>query len=141
MKKHSQQKFSKAKIPPSSHSLSRSSRMSNMRSRSLSPLCRSETLPFHSGGQWSEQVKIAGENTILLDYQDHKEADSHAGVRYITEALVKKLSKQYNLALVKSLNLSLSKDGGKKFRVGFISEYRHCFLFFCALKLKEERLY
>lgn len=73
MKKCSQQKFSIAKIPPSSHSPSRSSRMSNMRSRSLSPLRRSETLPFHSGGQWSEQVKmLAGENTILLDYQDHK---------------------------------------------------------------------
>lgn len=47
------------------------------------------------------------------------EADSHAGVRYITEALIKKLTKQDNLALVKSLNLSLSKDGGKKFRVGY----------------------
>ncbi|XP_073081501.1 centriolin isoform X3 [Manis javanica] len=125
MKKCSQQKFSIAKIPPSSHSPSRSPRMSNMRSRSLSPLRRSETLPFHSGGQWSEQVKmLAGENTILLDYQDHKEADSHAGVRYITEALVKKLSKQDNLALVKSLNLSLSKDGGKKFR--YIENLEKC---------------
>lgn len=61
---------------------------------------------------------------MLLDYQDHKEADSRGGVRYITEALVKKLTKQDNLALVKSLNLSLSKDGGKKFR--YIENLEKC---------------
>ncbi|XP_004423441.1 PREDICTED: centriolin [Ceratotherium simum simum] len=124
MKKGSQQKFSKAKMPPSSHSPSPSSLMSNMRSRSLSPLSGSEILPFHSGGQWSEQDEITHENTMLLDYQDQKEADSHAGVRYITEALIKKLTKQDNLALVKSLNLSLSKDGGKKFR--YIENLEKC---------------
>lgn len=95
-----------------------------MRSRSLSPLSGSETLPFHSGRQWYEQTEIIGENTMLLDYQDHKEADSRGGVRYITEALVKKLTKQDNLALVKSLNLSLSKDGGKKFR--YIENLEKC---------------
>nr|XP_031533008.1 centriolin [Vicugna pacos] len=124
MKKGPQQKISKAKMPPSSHSSSPSSLMSNMRSRSLSPLSGSETVPFHSGKQWCEQVKIIGENTMLLDYQGHKEADSHVGVRYITEALVKKLTKQDNLALVKSLNLSLSKDGGKKFR--YIENLEKC---------------
>ncbi|XP_063492112.1 centriolin isoform X12 [Symphalangus syndactylus] len=124
MKKGSQQKiFSKAKIPSSSHSPIPSS-MSNMRSRSLSPLIGSETLPFHSGGQWCEQVEIADENNMLLDYQDHKGADSHAGVRYITEALIKKLTKQDNLALIKSLNLSLSKDGGKKFK--YIENLEKC---------------
>lgn len=92
-----------------------------MRSRSLSPLSRPET---HSGEQWCEQGETADENTVLLDYQDHKEADSRAGVRYITEALIKKLSKQDNLALVKSLNLSLSKDGGKKFR--YIENLEKC---------------
>uniref|UniRef100_A0A8C0RQU7 Centriolin n=1 Tax=Canis lupus familiaris TaxID=9615 RepID=A0A8C0RQU7_CANLF len=116
MKKGSQQKFSKAKMPPSSHSPSPPSLTSNMRSRSLSPLSGSETLPFHFGGPWHEQVEITDESTVVLDYQDHKEADSHAGVRYITEALVRKLTKQDNLALVKSLNLSLAKGGGKKFR-------------------------
>ncbi|XP_066112439.1 centriolin isoform X1 [Saccopteryx bilineata] len=124
MRKGSQQKFSKSKMP-SSHSPSPSSLMSNMRSRSLSPLSGSETLPFRSGGQWCKQVeKIADENTILLDYPDHREADSHVGVRYITEALIKKLTKQDNLALVKSLNLSLSKDGGKKFR--YIENLEKC---------------
>ncbi|XP_066896939.1 centriolin isoform X7 [Kogia breviceps] len=124
MKKGPQQKISKAKMPPSSHFPSPSSLTSNMRSRSLSPLSGSETLPFHSGRQWYEQVEIIGENTMLLDYQDHQEADSHEGVRYITEALVKKLTKQDNLALVKSLNLSLSKDGGKKFR--YIENLEKC---------------
>ncbi|XP_054376536.2 centriolin isoform X12 [Pongo abelii] len=124
MKKGSQQKiFSKAKIPSSSHSPIPSS-MSSMRSRSLSPLIGSETLPFHSGGQWCEQVEIADENNMLLDYQDHKGADSHPGVRYITEALIKKLTKQDNLALIKSLNLSLSKDGGKKFK--YIENLEKC---------------
>uniref|UniRef100_A0A2K5XES6 Centriolin n=1 Tax=Mandrillus leucophaeus TaxID=9568 RepID=A0A2K5XES6_MANLE len=124
MKKGSQQKiFCKAKMPSSSHSPIPSS-MSNLRSRSLSPLIGSETLPFHSGGQWCEQVEIADENNMLLDYQDHKGADSHAGVRYITEALIKKLTKQDNLALIKSLNLSLSKDGGKKFK--YIENLEKC---------------
>ncbi|XP_045052902.2 centriolin isoform X5 [Desmodus rotundus] len=116
MRKGSQQKISKPKMPSPS--------MANMRSRSLSPLGGSEILPFHSGGQWCKQVGIADENTILLDYQDHKEADSHAGVRYITEALIKKLTKQDNLALVKSLNLSLSRDGGKKFK--YIENLEKC---------------
>ncbi|XP_077917829.1 centriolin isoform X3 [Halichoerus grypus] len=122
MKKSSQQKFSNAKMPPSPHSPSPPSLVSSMRSRSLSPLSGSETL--HFGGQWNEQVEITDENTVLLDYQDHKEADSHAGIRYITEALVKKLTKQDNLALVKSLNLSLAKDGGKKFR--YIENLEKC---------------
>ncbi|XP_036117007.1 centriolin isoform X1 [Molossus molossus] len=117
MRKGSQQKLSKSKMPSSSL-------MSNMRSRSLSPLGGSETLPFHSGEQWCKQVGIADENSIHLDYQDCREPDSHAGVRYITETLIKKLTKQDNLALVKSLNLSLSKDGGKKFR--YIENLEKC---------------
>uniref|UniRef100_A0A5F4W7I3 Centriolin n=1 Tax=Callithrix jacchus TaxID=9483 RepID=A0A5F4W7I3_CALJA len=124
MKKGPQQKIiSKAKMPSSPHSPVPSS-MSNMRSRSLSPLIGSETPPFHSGGQWCEQVEIADETNMLLDYQDHKGADSHAGVRYITEALIKKLTKQDNLALIKSLNLSLSKDSGKKFK--YIENLEKC---------------
>ncbi|XP_062063631.1 centriolin isoform X2 [Lepus europaeus] len=125
MKKGLQQKvISRAKVPPSSLSRSPPSLMSNMRSRSLSPLLGSEALPFCSGGQWCEQVDFTDESGMLLDYQDHKGADSCAGVRYITEALIKKLTKQDNLALVKSLNLSLSKDGGKKFR--YIENLEKC---------------
>ena len=72
MKKGPQQKISKTKMPPSSHSPSPSSLTSNMRSRSLSPLNGSETLPFHSGRQWYGQVEIIGENSMLLDYHDQK---------------------------------------------------------------------
>ncbi|XP_039722662.1 centriolin isoform X2 [Pteropus medius] len=124
MKRGSQRKLPVPKMPSPSHSPSPSSLMFSMRSRSLSPLSGFETLPFHSGGQWCEQDENSDENTMLLDYQDNKEADSHAGVRYITEALIKKLTKQDNLALVKSLNLSLSKDGGKKFR--YIENLEKC---------------
>ncbi|XP_073907210.1 centriolin isoform X4 [Castor canadensis] len=116
-------KFSKARMPPSPHSLGPSPVMSNMRSRSLSPLIGSDTLPFHPG-EWYEQVEFTGKNSVLSDCQDHKGADSHVGVRYITEALIKKLTKQDNLALVKSLNLSLSRDGGKKFR--YIENLEKC---------------
>ncbi|CAH6788965.1 centriolin isoform X3 [Phodopus roborovskii] len=116
MKKSSEQKLSKAKMPLSSHFSGLSSLMSSMRSRSLSPLIGSETPPFHAGGQWSAQAELTDENITLLESQHHKGADSYIGVRYITEALIKKLTKQDNLTLVKSLNLSLSKDGGKKFR-------------------------
>lgn len=124
MKKGSQEKkFSKAKMPPSSHTPS-PSLTSNMRSRSLSPLIGSDTLPFDYEGQRFEQVKFADEHNVIWDCQDHKEADSKVGVRYITEALIKKLSKEDNLALVKSLNLSLSKDGGKKFR--YIENLEKC---------------
>ncbi|XP_004483618.2 centriolin isoform X1 [Dasypus novemcinctus] len=123
MKKGPQQRiFSKAKTSSSSHSSSALPLTSSMRSRSLSPLSRPETP--HSRRPWCEQARISEENNMLSDYQEHKEADSHAGVRYITEALLKKLTKENNLALVKSLNLSLSKDGGKKFR--YIENLEKC---------------
>ncbi|XP_038193068.1 centriolin isoform X4 [Arvicola amphibius] len=124
MKKGSEQNFSKAKMPLSSHFSGPSSLTSNMRSRSLSPLIGSEMPPFHTGGQWSAQTEHTDENTMLLESQHHKGADSYVGVRYITEALIKKLTKQDNLTLVKSLNLSLSKDGGKKFR--YIENLEKC---------------
>ncbi|XP_048849326.1 centriolin isoform X2 [Brienomyrus brachyistius] len=38
------------------------------------------------------------------------------GIRYITDSIIKKLTKQENLAFVRTLNLSLSKTGGKKFK-------------------------
>lgn len=116
MKKGSERKYSKAKAPQSSHFSGPSSLMSNVRSRSLSPLIGSETPPFHSNGQCPAKAKLTDENAMLLESKHNKGADSYVGVRYITEALIKKLTKQDNLALVKSLNLSLSKDGGKKFR-------------------------
>ncbi|XP_036367726.1 centriolin-like [Octopus sinensis] len=41
---------------------------------------------------------------------------STVGVRYLTEELIKKVSKQDNLTLITTLNLTLSKDSGKKIK-------------------------
>ena len=41
-----------------------------------------------------------------------------SGVRYITEDLIKKISKQDQLGIITTLNLTLSKEGGKKIKVG-----------------------
>ncbi|KGL99102.1 Centriolin, partial [Charadrius vociferus] len=46
------------------------------------------------------------------------------GVRYITEPLIKGLSKQENLACISSLNLSSPKDGDKKFK--YIENLEKC---------------
>ncbi|XP_078479483.1 centriolin-like [Lampetra planeri] len=46
------------------------------------------------------------------------------GVRYITEALLRRVSRQEDLALVRSLNLALARDGGKKFR--YIENLERC---------------
>ncbi|XP_075188518.1 centriolin-like [Anomaloglossus baeobatrachus] len=62
------------------------------------------------------------ENSDISKYEI-QEGDN-PGVRYITESLIQKLSKQENLASVSSLNLSLSKDGGKKFK--FIENLEKC---------------
>ncbi|KAM4012359.1 LOW QUALITY PROTEIN: centriolin-like [Anomaloglossus baeobatrachus] len=62
------------------------------------------------------------ENSDISEYEI-QEGDN-PGVRYITESLIQKLSKQENLASVSSLNLSLSKDGGKKFK--FIENLEKC---------------
>ncbi|KAM7033701.1 centriolin isoform 2-T2 [Acridotheres tristis] len=47
-----------------------------------------------------------------------------SGVKYITEALIKGLSKQQNLACINSLNLSSPKDGDKKFK--YIENLEKC---------------
>ena len=38
-------------------------------------------------------------------------------MRYITEDLIRKISKEENLDMVTTLNLTLSKEGGKKIKV------------------------
>ncbi|KAK3605923.1 hypothetical protein CHS0354_017828 [Potamilus streckersoni] len=42
--------------------------------------------------------------------------NGQAGVRYITEDLLKKVTKEENLEMVTTLNLTLSKEGGKKIK-------------------------
>uniref|UniRef100_A0A4W3JIU8 Centriolin n=1 Tax=Callorhinchus milii TaxID=7868 RepID=A0A4W3JIU8_CALMI len=46
------------------------------------------------------------------------------GVRYITDNLIRKLSREENFGFVQSLNLCLSKEGGKKFR--YIENLEKC---------------
>ncbi|XP_074067789.1 centriolin isoform X2 [Macrotis lagotis] len=104
-----------------SRSPSPASQLSSMRSRSLSPDNRLET--FHARRQWLEQNDIMGKSELCLEYQDDKD-DPTPGVRYITEGLIKKISKKENLTLVKSLNLSLSKYCGKKFK--YIENLEKC---------------
>ncbi|XP_032933488.1 centriolin isoform X2 [Catharus ustulatus] len=48
----------------------------------------------------------------------------NVGVKYITEPLIKGLSKQQNLACISSLNLSSPKDGDKKFK--YIENLEKC---------------
>ncbi|KAJ7405999.1 hypothetical protein WISP_136721 [Willisornis vidua] len=57
--------------------------------------------------------------------QFHKGAKGvTAGVKYITEPLIKGLAKQQNLACISSLNLSSPKDGDKKFK--YIENLEKC---------------
>ncbi|KAE8582478.1 hypothetical protein XENTR_v10020136 [Xenopus tropicalis] len=69
----------------------------------------------------------------LLDVTEESDAPEHdgektrgneVGVRYITESLIQKQTKQENLAYVTSLNLCLAKEGGKKFK--FIENLEKC---------------
>ena len=41
-----------------------------------------------------------------------------AGVRYISDELIHKVSKQNHLEMITSLNLTLNKEGNKKIKVG-----------------------
>ncbi|XP_063792051.1 centriolin isoform X2 [Pseudophryne corroboree] len=68
---------------------------------------------YTARGVGSRNLEITEESDIS-EYEIDKGDDP--GVRYITEVLIRKLSKQENLAFVTSLNLSLSKEGGKKFK-------------------------
>ena len=42
-----------------------------------------------------------------------------AGVRYITEDLIRKIAKEDQIEMITNLNLTLAKEGGKKIKVGF----------------------
>ncbi|XP_055896823.1 centriolin-like isoform X5 [Biomphalaria glabrata] len=78
-----------------------------------------------SKGQSSSGIRRAispGEvkkNTLISPVRPHSQTSNplqQAGVRYITEDLIRKISKESNLDLVTSLNLTLSKEGGKKIK-------------------------
>ncbi|KAM9117352.1 centriolin isoform 2-T3 [Pangshura tecta] len=96
--------------------------------RSPSPLSRQGTsATYKTRGQRYQQLDVTVESDVgaSFEYQIDKDEDSVSpGVRYITESLIKNLSKQENLTYVNSLNLSLAKDGGKKFK--YIENLEKC---------------
>ncbi|CAI9543802.1 unnamed protein product [Staurois parvus] len=62
------------------------------------------------------------EDSEISDYEMNQGNES--GIRYITENLIQKLSKQENFSFVTALNFSLSKEGGKKFK--YIENLEKC---------------
>uniref|UniRef100_A0A7M4FX69 Centriolin n=1 Tax=Crocodylus porosus TaxID=8502 RepID=A0A7M4FX69_CROPO len=126
MKKASQQRTSPKKTQMSpSRTPSPMSTVSSS-TRSPSPLSRQgSTANYKPRGQRHGQLDVAGESDVgaSFEYQSEKDEDS-PGVRYITESLIKNLSKQENLAYVNSLNLSLGKDLDKKFK--YIENLEKC---------------
>uniref|UniRef100_A0A8C7QND5 Centriolin n=1 Tax=Oncorhynchus mykiss TaxID=8022 RepID=A0A8C7QND5_ONCMY len=64
---------------------------------------------------------------LPLHRTTHSKMDSNhhiQGIRYITEDLISRLTKQDNLAFVQSLNLAITKSGDKKFK--FIENLEKC---------------
>ncbi|NWU84643.1 CNTRL protein, partial [Onychorhynchus coronatus] len=71
-----------------------------------------------------QQLDIPAENVGPAFKFRKGENGVTSGVRYITEPLIKSLSKQQNLACISSLNLSSPKDGDKKFK--YIENLEKC---------------
>ncbi|NXN44056.1 CNTRL protein, partial [Rhinoptilus africanus] len=95
--------------------------------RSPSPLSQQTSpSPCKSTERKHQQPDITAENVeAAFEYKFHKDENGvSAGVRYITEPLIKGLSKQENLACISSLNLSSPKDGDKKFK--YIENLEKC---------------
>ncbi|XP_014798549.1 PREDICTED: centriolin [Calidris pugnax] len=95
--------------------------------RSPSPLSQQTSpSPCKSTERSHQQPGITAENVeAAFEYKFHKDENGvSAGVRYITESLIKGLSKQENLAFISSLNLSSPKDGDKKFK--YIENLEKC---------------
>ncbi|NXR95882.1 CNTRL protein, partial [Hypocryptadius cinnamomeus] len=74
--------------------------------------------------QRPQQWDIPAENVGAAFKFQKGENGVSPGVRYITEPLIKGLSKQQNLACISSLNLSSPKDGNKKFK--YIENLEKC---------------
>ncbi|XP_072344661.1 centriolin isoform X2 [Scyliorhinus torazame] len=98
------------------------------RTRSSSPASRSRTPDlYHSRNAGASQLDISdgSESESAVTYVTRKNAvNKSPGVRYITEDLIKKLSKQEQCSSVQCLNLCLSKEAGKKFK--FIENLEKC---------------
>ncbi|XP_025918156.1 centriolin isoform X5 [Apteryx rowi] len=94
--------------------------------RSPSPLSRQASPSTHKSRERRHQEHITARNIeAAFENQFHEdESGVNPGVRYITESLIKGLSKQENLACISSLNLSFTKDGDKKFK--YIENLEKC---------------
>ncbi|NXY67638.1 CNTRL protein, partial [Glareola pratincola] len=95
--------------------------------RSPSPLSQQTSPSPCKSTEWKhQQPDITAENVeAAFEYKFHKDENGvSAGVRYITEPLIKSLSKQENLACISSLNLSSPKDRDKKFK--YIENLEKC---------------
>ncbi|NXI61404.1 CNTRL protein, partial [Anseranas semipalmata] len=95
--------------------------------RSPSPLSQQTSPSAHkSRERRNQQVDITAKNVeAAFEYKFHEDENAVSpGVRYITEPLIKVLSKQENLACISSLNLSSPKDGDKKFK--YIENLEKC---------------
>ncbi|XP_029466666.1 centriolin isoform X2 [Rhinatrema bivittatum] len=94
--------------------------MSSPKSRTPSPPSRLRApTTYKSREKRSQQSEETEESDVgaVSEHQAEKDKDGPgSGIRYITEDLVKKLTKQDNVLYVNSLNLCLAKDGGKKFK-------------------------
>lgn len=94
--------------------------------RSPSPLSQQTSPPARKSTAWQNQQRDTTANVeAALESKFHEEENGVSpGVRYITEPLIKSLSKQENLAYISSLNLSSPKDGDKKFK--YIENLEKC---------------
>ncbi|NXL56534.1 CNTRL protein, partial [Chordeiles acutipennis] len=112
--------MSPSRTPSPMSPVSSSTRSPSPLSRQTSPHACKSTEPRH------QQLGITAENVeAAFEYKFHKdEIGGSPGVRYITEPLIKCLSKQENLASISSLNLSSPKDGDKKFK--YIENLEKC---------------
>ncbi|XP_064249940.1 centriolin isoform X2 [Passer domesticus] len=124
MKKGSVRKVSGRK-PQSSASLIPQP-MSPVSSGATPPRLGQQTPPAapKSMEQRPQQWDIPAENVGAAFKLQKGENCVSPGVRYITEPLIKGLSKQQNLACISSLNLSSPKDGDKKFK--YIENLEKC---------------
>ncbi|KAK4811457.1 hypothetical protein QYF61_006391 [Mycteria americana] len=112
--------MSASRTPSPMSPVSSSTRTPSPLSQQTSPSACKSTERRH------QKLDITAENLeAAFEYKFHKDENGVSpGVRYITEPLIKGLSKQENLACISSLNLSSPKDGDKKFK--YIENLEKC---------------
>ncbi|NXN96732.1 CNTRL protein, partial [Rhinopomastus cyanomelas] len=109
-----------SQTPSPMSSVSPTTRSPSPRNRQKSPSDSKSVEQRH------QQLDITAEEMeAASEYEFHKdEKDVSPGVKYITESLLKSLSKQEDVACISSLNLSSPKDGDKKFK--YIENLEKC---------------